>query len=162
MIVDLCINVLCHTGQECVIVSGSATCVCKRLCPEHEKPVCGSNGMTYPNHCELHRTACLEEKKISVKHIGTCKGQFSVRGRRMMRGWKRVGLGPIYGCIVTGEYLISLCVQASIWAFQNVYPDLLLLKNLFSFWHRFPWKLSLVYIILMSFCFYIVLSAMFE
>ena len=33
--------------------------------------------MTFPNHCELHRTACLEEKKISIKHDGTCKGVYN-------------------------------------------------------------------------------------
>ena len=33
--------------------------------------------MTFPNHCELHRTACLEGKKISIKHDGTCKGVYN-------------------------------------------------------------------------------------
>jgi len=72
---DPCINILCHTGQECAVVNGIAACVCKQSCPDHEKPVCGSNGMTFPNHCELHRTACLEGKRISIKYNGTCKGQ---------------------------------------------------------------------------------------
>lgn len=72
---DLCINVECHTGQECIAVNGIASCVCKTSCPHHQNPVCGSNGMTYPNHCELHRTACLQGKKISIKNNGICKGQ---------------------------------------------------------------------------------------
>lgn len=71
---DPCINVVCHTGQECVIVDNNAACVCRKSCPDHEKPVCGSNGMTFPNHCELHRTSCLERKKISIKYEGECQG----------------------------------------------------------------------------------------
>ena len=39
--------------------------------------MCGSNGISFPNHCELHRTACLEGKKISIKHDGTCKGVYN-------------------------------------------------------------------------------------
>ena len=66
---------LCHTGEECIVVDNNAACMCKKSCPNHEKPVCGSNGMTYPNHCELHRTACVEKKKISIKYEGTCRGQ---------------------------------------------------------------------------------------
>ena len=72
---DPCINVLCHAGQECVVVDNKAACVCKESCPNHEKPVCGSNGITFPNHCELHRTSCSEGKKISIKYNGECKGQ---------------------------------------------------------------------------------------
>lgn len=75
LFLDPCINVLCHAGQECVVVDNNATCMCKESCPDHEKPVCGSNGITFPNHCELHRTSCLEGKKISIKYDGECKGQ---------------------------------------------------------------------------------------
>ena len=74
---DPCTNNLCHAGQECAIVGRNASCICKKSCPEHENTVCGSNGMTFPNHCELHRTACLEGKKISIKHDGTCKGVYN-------------------------------------------------------------------------------------
>ena len=74
LFLDPCINVLCRTGQECVSVSGMVVCVCKKSCPAHENPICGSNGMTFPNHCELHKTACLQNKKIYIKHNGTCKG----------------------------------------------------------------------------------------
>lgn len=71
---DLCLDVLCHAGQDCLVHNEIASCICKKSCPDHDNPVCGSNGMTFPNHCELHRTACLQGKKISVKHNGMCKG----------------------------------------------------------------------------------------
>ena len=77
LILDPCTNILCHAGQECAIVGRNAACNCKKSCPESENTVCGSNGITFPNHCELHRTACLEGKKISIKHDGTCKGVYN-------------------------------------------------------------------------------------
>ena len=42
--------------------------------------------MTFPNHCELHRTACLEGKKISIKHDGTCKGVYNAISLLFSRG----------------------------------------------------------------------------
>ena len=48
--------------------------------------MCGSNGISFPNHCELHRTACLEGKKISIKHDGTCKGVYNAISLLFSRG----------------------------------------------------------------------------
>lgn len=44
-------------------------------CKPHKRPVCGSNGKTYLNHCELHRDACLTGSKIQVDYDGHCKGR---------------------------------------------------------------------------------------
>lgn len=44
-------------------------------CKPHKRPVCGSNGKTYLNHCELHRDACLTGSKIQVDYDGHCKGK---------------------------------------------------------------------------------------
>ena len=43
-------------------------------CKPHKRSVCGSNGKTYRNHCELHRDACLTGLKIQVAHDGHCTG----------------------------------------------------------------------------------------
>ena len=40
--------------------SGVAVCICQRKCPERNHPVCGSDGVAYENHCELHREACIQ------------------------------------------------------------------------------------------------------
>ena len=45
-------------------------------CKPHKRPVCGSNGKTYLNHCELHRDACLTGSKIQVDYDGHCKGKW--------------------------------------------------------------------------------------
>ncbi|KAF6118710.1 follistatin like 1 [Phyllostomus discolor] len=47
-------------------------------CKPHKRPVCGSNGKTYLNHCELHRDACLTGSKIQVDYDGHCKEKKSV------------------------------------------------------------------------------------
>ncbi|KAH0628685.1 hypothetical protein JD844_010107 [Phrynosoma platyrhinos] len=44
-----------------------------KKCKPHKRPVCGSNGKTYLNHCELHRDACLTGSKIQVDYDGHCK-----------------------------------------------------------------------------------------
>lgn len=44
-------------------------------CKPHKRSVCGSNGKTYRNHCELHRDACLTGLKIQVAHDGHCQGR---------------------------------------------------------------------------------------
>lgn len=69
---DPCANVYCRAGQECIIEEGNATCQCISRCPDHKKTVCGSDGITYPSHCELHRTACVMNKKIAIETNGPC------------------------------------------------------------------------------------------
>ena len=57
--------------------------------------------MTFPNHCELHRTACLEGKKISIKHDGRCKGVYNTISLLFRRGAKLWSLGRtkfFWGC----------------------------------------------------------------
>lgn len=46
-------------------------------CDAKEHWVCGSNGRSYRNHCELHRDACITKTKIHAEHKGTCLGNFS-------------------------------------------------------------------------------------
>ncbi|MGH0161461.1 UNVERIFIED_CONTAM: hypothetical protein FKN15_041224 [Acipenser sinensis] len=41
-------------------------------CKPHYKPVCGSDGELYENHCELHRAACLKKQKITIIHSEDC------------------------------------------------------------------------------------------
>jgi len=71
-----CDTVYCRAGRECMSLGGSGSdfeCVCITKCPGHWKPVCGSDGVSYDNHCELHRRACIDGKPISPLHPGFCK-----------------------------------------------------------------------------------------
>ncbi|KAM9203553.1 follistatin-related protein 1 isoform 1-T1 [Mergus octosetaceus] len=70
----ICANVFCGAGRECTVTEkGDPTCLCIEQCKPHKRPVCGSNGKTYLNHCELHRDACLTGSKIQVDYDGHCK-----------------------------------------------------------------------------------------
>lgn len=68
-----CLVRYCGKGRECIIDSnGNSECICQKRCPKHEKLVCGTDGIIYPNHCELHRTACVEDRNIAVDHSFSC------------------------------------------------------------------------------------------
>uniref|UniRef100_A0A452HEW4 Follistatin-related protein 1 n=1 Tax=Gopherus agassizii TaxID=38772 RepID=A0A452HEW4_9SAUR len=70
----ICANVFCGAGRECAVTEkGEPSCLCIEQCKPHKRPVCGSNGKTYLNHCELHRDACLTGSKIQVDYDGHCK-----------------------------------------------------------------------------------------
>jgi len=64
---DLCANVTsCKAGRECrVLSSGIPECVCLSHCPDKgQRPICGSDGLKYKSHCDLHRQACLKGTHI--------------------------------------------------------------------------------------------------
>ncbi len=70
-LLTLCRSARCRPGRECrVLASGAAECVCRDTCNgknrrsrrgrrRRRKVVCGSDGLAYESHCELHREACL-------------------------------------------------------------------------------------------------------
>lgn len=70
---DLCETMVCGRGRRCELnEAGEASCVCQKSCKKRRKPVCGSDGNYYINHCELHRAACLAGKPIAIDHRGNC------------------------------------------------------------------------------------------
>lgn len=77
-----CENKYCALGRHCVVneKTGQAECLCMEHCKPHYKPVCGSDGEFYENHCEVHRAACLKKQKITIVHNEDCffKGKCSL------------------------------------------------------------------------------------
>ncbi|XP_078396832.1 follistatin-related protein 5 isoform X1 [Cetorhinus maximus] len=69
-----CENKYCGLGRHCIVnkETGQADCACMERCKPNYKPVCGSDGELYENHCELHRAACLKKQKISIVHNEDC------------------------------------------------------------------------------------------
>uniref|UniRef100_A0A8C2WZR8 Kazal-like domain-containing protein n=1 Tax=Cyclopterus lumpus TaxID=8103 RepID=A0A8C2WZR8_CYCLU len=70
---SVCARTFCGAGRECDSTDrGEPVCRCLQQCDGTENWVCGSNGRTYRNHCELHRDACIAQTKIHVEHRGHC------------------------------------------------------------------------------------------
>ncbi|XP_040832514.1 follistatin-related protein 4 [Ochotona curzoniae] len=69
-----CGKKFCSRGSRCVFsqATGEAECRCLEACRPSYLPVCGSDGRFYENHCELHRAACLQGKKLSITHSKNC------------------------------------------------------------------------------------------
>uniref|UniRef100_A0A8C9WSA0 Follistatin-related protein 1 n=1 Tax=Scleropages formosus TaxID=113540 RepID=A0A8C9WSA0_SCLFO len=83
---QVCANVFCGAGRECAMTEkGEPTCLCIEQCKPHKRSVCGSNGKTYRNHCELHRDACLTGLKVQVAHDGHCKVACYLADRNELR-----------------------------------------------------------------------------
>lgn len=69
-----CQHKYCGLGQHCVVnhETGQGECKCLDHCKPHYKPVCGSDGELYQNHCELHRASCLRGFRITIVHSEEC------------------------------------------------------------------------------------------
>ena len=69
-----CEHKYCGLGRHCVLdqQTGLGECVCLDRCKPHYKPVCGSDGRLYQNHCELHRASCLGHHRITIMHSEEC------------------------------------------------------------------------------------------
>ncbi|XP_022317011.2 uncharacterized protein LOC111120524 isoform X1 [Crassostrea virginica] len=83
----------CRSGRMCH--EGACVCGDDTLCARHTHPVCGSDGVVYPSHCELHRQACTQHRHIKVDVEGkgctshsrtTPAVQQAVRNNTVIRG----------------------------------------------------------------------------
>uniref|UniRef100_A0A8C0X1A9 Agrin n=1 Tax=Castor canadensis TaxID=51338 RepID=A0A8C0X1A9_CASCN len=74
---ETCVEMHCEFGASCVEEAGSAHCVCPTLtCPEaNATKVCGSDGVTYGNECQLKTIACRQGLDISTQSLGPCQGE---------------------------------------------------------------------------------------
>uniref|UniRef100_H3CZX9 Agrin n=1 Tax=Tetraodon nigroviridis TaxID=99883 RepID=H3CZX9_TETNG len=69
-----CEHLVCSFGGSCIEVNGQAHCECPSPdCDEKNKTkVCGSDGVTYADQCQLRTIACRQDKDIVVQHFGQC------------------------------------------------------------------------------------------
>ncbi|XP_060914533.1 agrin isoform X9 [Labrus mixtus] len=69
-----CEELVCNFGSSCIELNGQAHCECPSPdCDEKDKTkVCGSDGVTYADQCQLRTIACRQDKDITVQHFGQC------------------------------------------------------------------------------------------
>ncbi|KAM8829956.1 agrin isoform 2-T2 [Synchiropus picturatus] len=92
-----CEELTCHFGASCIEENGQAHCECPSPdCNERNKTkVCGSDGVTYADQCQLTTIACRQDKDITVKHFGQCTETITDRADRPTTN------PPTYGVITT-------------------------------------------------------------
>ena len=78
---------------------------CPEVCTADYKPVCGTDGKTYSNYCNLLQNACTTMmKNLTMAHEGECEGDF-------MFPFKYVKLKNLYQRILTSLFhdVIFIC-----------------------------------------------------
>ena len=66
---------MCQKYSRCKAIDYiNSECVCPKLsdCPPTRDEVCGSDGKTYGNDCELRVEACINGKETTVADLGPC------------------------------------------------------------------------------------------
>lgn len=107
---SVCARTFCGPGRECVSTHrGEPVCRCLQACQAREHWVCGSNGRSYRNHCELHRDACITKTKIHAEHKGTC-----------LEKWSKADVSPIVCFLPDRDWLRDRVIQ---WIQAQVDPD---------------------------------------
>jgi len=74
--IEVCKTLACFNGKTCMIEDGIGVCRCLFNCSSSDQnKICGSNGIIYPNQCELERENCAQESRIVSVDYSNCVNQ---------------------------------------------------------------------------------------
>nr|XP_014340062.1 PREDICTED: agrin [Latimeria chalumnae] len=74
-----CAEIDCKFGAYCVEASGQAHCECPTTCEETSTTkVCGSDGITYADQCQLKTIACRQGWNLTIKYFRQCQDNVPV------------------------------------------------------------------------------------
>ena len=72
-----CKGRMCDFNAECVATrEGTALCRCPERCFAVPKRVCGSDGRTYRDECEMKRASCIKRQPIVAQKQEECRMYF--------------------------------------------------------------------------------------
>ena len=71
-----------------ISVSGERQCSCPRICTADYNPVCGTDGRTYSNECQMRVTACSQGMMIKIKSRGKCKSKLKTEPIRKLSNFR--------------------------------------------------------------------------
>ncbi|XP_070462260.1 agrin isoform X12 [Equus przewalskii] len=93
---ETCAEIRCEFGASCVEEAGSAHCVCPTptCLGANATKVCGSDGVTYGNECQLRTIACRQGLDISIQSLGPCQEVVTPGTRPTSTSVATVGLDP--------------------------------------------------------------------
>ncbi|KAG9510152.1 Agrin [Fragariocoptes setiger] len=104
-----CDVVRCGYGARCQVVNGQAKCQCPQNCPLIYEPICGSDGKTYGNECQMIAIACEKKTPIEIVHYGRCDQASNGRPERSTSPCDTVKCGYGSTCQVVNEQAECQC-----------------------------------------------------
>ena len=116
---DPCQSAKCAHGEVCVVDGNRARCLCPPRCVDKSvKRVCGTDGITYKNLCELMRTACIiGDTKLTKKQNGRCGSKPPTQAPQSTPSASQPPptTGNLWLSFLVARETVSLLCRAALW-----------------------------------------------